>query len=385
MKIINIAYKIAKSLISYKKKDYEYIYDPEHKKQPNGSGWVKTNKGWSKGIGNPEKETTPTWLKPGLAPNGEPSNLTPFQWNQTRSENFIKWADGNVIQDENGDPAVLYHGSTQTFDTFDINKAYGESYWGKGFYFTNQKHDANDNYHGGGADYESKLTSMTEKLIYDYDNGDLNPNDPEFKDYVKDGVLELEPWDAEKIIEKRLMGTPKLYSCYVKMEKPCKVTDNPFDKYVNKEDYIEDGVFDEDGYLADNNYYKEDEIESDWYEIRSKLIDDFDEKAINQIKDYFIESISDEDTLDNFKEKLDDAYLENNNGELATTIVIQAILKQMGYDGIIDNKVSKRFSNMHLSDDTTHYIAFNSNQIKSAEENNGNFSKDTDNINAEKE
>lgn len=28
--------------------DYDYLYDPEHKKAPKGSGWRKTEKGWSK-------------------------------------------------------------------------------------------------------------------------------------------------------------------------------------------------------------------------------------------------------------------------------------------------------------------------------------------------
>jgi hypothetical protein len=38
--------KIAKELIAYK--DYEYIYDPDHKKHP-GGGYTKTEKGWQKG------------------------------------------------------------------------------------------------------------------------------------------------------------------------------------------------------------------------------------------------------------------------------------------------------------------------------------------------
>jgi hypothetical protein len=37
--------KIAKELVA---DDYEYIYDPDHKKHP-GGGYTKTEKGWQKG------------------------------------------------------------------------------------------------------------------------------------------------------------------------------------------------------------------------------------------------------------------------------------------------------------------------------------------------
>lgn len=37
--------RLAKSIMA---EDYDYIYDPDHKKKP-GGGYVKTDKGWSKG------------------------------------------------------------------------------------------------------------------------------------------------------------------------------------------------------------------------------------------------------------------------------------------------------------------------------------------------
>lgn len=39
--------RIAKVLLAVK--DYEYVYDPDHKKRPSGGGWQKTEKGWQKG------------------------------------------------------------------------------------------------------------------------------------------------------------------------------------------------------------------------------------------------------------------------------------------------------------------------------------------------
>ena len=47
--------RLARLLLA-KQDDYKYIYDPEHKKRPYGSGWVKTEKGWSKSNERKEKE-----------------------------------------------------------------------------------------------------------------------------------------------------------------------------------------------------------------------------------------------------------------------------------------------------------------------------------------
>ena len=54
-RIAEIANKIAKELVA----DYEYIYDPDHKKHP-GGGYQKTEKGWQKGKEeNPQKKVNP--------------------------------------------------------------------------------------------------------------------------------------------------------------------------------------------------------------------------------------------------------------------------------------------------------------------------------------
>ena len=38
--------RIAKSVLA--ESDYDYVYDPEHKKRPVGGGWEKTDKGWTR-------------------------------------------------------------------------------------------------------------------------------------------------------------------------------------------------------------------------------------------------------------------------------------------------------------------------------------------------
>lgn len=89
------------------------------------------------------------------APNGKPSNLSPKQWLQTRTEAFKEWfgdwEDGGqnkgMLLDENGEPKVVYRGSAN--DDFVFRSRYGEgTYW-----FTDNREVA-EHYARRGADHE---------------------------------------------------------------------------------------------------------------------------------------------------------------------------------------------------------------------------------------
>lgn len=68
-------------------------------------------------------EGTKKWLK---APNGEDTNLTEEQWLTVRTSAFKKWfgdwendpANASKVVDENGEPLVVYHSSSDKFDIF---------------------------------------------------------------------------------------------------------------------------------------------------------------------------------------------------------------------------------------------------------------------------
>ena len=63
------------------------------------------------------------------APNGKDSKLTPEQWAMVRTKNFKRWfgdwendpANASKVVDENGEPMVVYHGTDQDFNVFDIH------------------------------------------------------------------------------------------------------------------------------------------------------------------------------------------------------------------------------------------------------------------------
>ena len=73
-------------------------------------------------------EGTKDWLK---APNGQPTNLNEQQWLQVRTPAFKQWfgdwqgdpVNASKILDDNKEPLIMYHGSSQDFWSFDMSKA----------------------------------------------------------------------------------------------------------------------------------------------------------------------------------------------------------------------------------------------------------------------
>ena len=78
------------------------------------------------------------------APNGNPTNLNERQWLQVRTKNFIDWFgdwinnpnNASKVVDENGEPLVVYHGTTTpNITTFDLAKTLS----GRAFWFANME------------------------------------------------------------------------------------------------------------------------------------------------------------------------------------------------------------------------------------------------------
>ena len=61
-----------------------------------------------------------------IAPNGKPSNLTPEQYKLVRTPEFKAWfgdwendpENASKVVDDNGEPLVVYHGTSASFNTF---------------------------------------------------------------------------------------------------------------------------------------------------------------------------------------------------------------------------------------------------------------------------
>jgi hypothetical protein len=102
-----------------------------------------------------EEDKAPKYADGGsvlLAPNGKPSNLTSEQYKLVRTPAFKKWfgdwendaTNSSKVVDENGEPLVVYHGTTQKFNVFKKADKLRED-WGVrdyGMYFTNSEKTA---------------------------------------------------------------------------------------------------------------------------------------------------------------------------------------------------------------------------------------------------
>ncbi len=84
-----------------------------------------------------------------LAPNGKKSNLNETQWKIVRTDAFKNWfgdwegdaKNASKVVDENGEPLVVYHGTTETISEFitDHDKKNDVGWLGLGNYFSQSK------------------------------------------------------------------------------------------------------------------------------------------------------------------------------------------------------------------------------------------------------
>lgn len=104
-----------------------------------------------------DAEDDKTYLK---APNGKPTNLNKKQWEQVRTKAFKDWfgdwenepENSSKVVDENGEPLVVYHGTST--GGFSIFNTYGSNFglFGQGSYFTDTREVAESYMDKGNGD-----------------------------------------------------------------------------------------------------------------------------------------------------------------------------------------------------------------------------------------
>ena len=274
------------------------------------------------------------------------------------------------VRGSDGKLRLVYHGTVNDFTVFNRQFANIEGDFGKGYYFTSNEYDVDANYATEeGPDLKNKISRLAERLEWEDEYSDLSYE------------------EREEIARQRLVTSePSTITAYLNMENPVYITP------------------DENGTLLDfNESYDE---EYDEYGEPEGLLIDFVE-ALNSIaSDYAYNDVDfsflyeyaydnggvyASDAVKTIKHRITDE-LTDENGDLAVNEVIRLAFEEIGFDGIIDTSVYYKFNNMSGMDSgTTHYIVFDSEQIKSADiatyDDNGNviplsqrFNKDNDDI-----
>lgn len=260
----------------------------------------------------------------------------------------------SVVRDEDGKLLKVYHGRVSEFNVFDREFASIEGDMGKGFYFSSQEDDVDSNYANvEGPDLTNKISRLAERIEaeenIDYDEAEEKAR----KQYVK--------------------SEPNTVEAFLNIKNPAIISDDS------------DGT-----YLEYNENYDE---EADEYGEPEGSLVDFVEALESAAEDYesfrpvdfwgiladriYDGGISLKEIIPLLKENVLDE-LTDDNGNLAINEVIRQAIEDTGFDGIIDKTVSEKFPNMNgLYSNTTHYIVFDSSQIKSADpityDNDGNI------------
>jgi hypothetical protein len=311
---------------------------------------------------------------------------------------FDKWFGDSKVVDENGEPLVVYHGTTHDFDTFDADRTNIENHFGKGIYLTDSPYDVEVNYAGEGPDLTQRIEREAERVAQELEERRDEKGKPSYQGRRFEELAKI-------VARRRLKGSDgATMPLYAKIENPVYIGID------GERTYIDSGYesFDE----AEPEQYDDDDNETqewvDWderrteheesqYDNESPLIQaiqrasyNYEEIDTDQILEDIQEFTMDGGTADELDAKLRASegvmYATDDEGNLASHDFIKEVFRRLGYDGIIMNADqafgSGRTSGKQMSMDygTKHYIAFEPNQVKSAIGNNGNFDPNNDSI-----
>lgn len=351
------------------------------------------------------------------------------------NENFWNWFAGSQAVDDDGRPAILFHGTTHDFGEFRNERANIENDFGAGFYFSNTPEDVSANYAGEGPDLTNRIERRAEQLsneLSDAVEDARDFGDPErlVEDFglteeeaqqLLDETAELD--DIAKELARRQLsgGADQIMPVFLRMTNPVKIggtDETTFDyDFVRNEDDMEgfrddaweqlkdddedltdddredyqgeieeraEELYDDDGYELEETGSLVDVLEA--FRIAANRFDETDDvlEKIDEIKqDLYGSSIGAEKLVELLKEAVQYAADYDNGGDLASSEIVRQAFEGAGFDGIIDRSVNRKFGSEKrvgkamegMDYDTVHYIAFRPEQIKSIF-NRGTFDKD---------
>jgi phage-related protein (TIGR01555 family) len=277
----------------------------------------------------------------------------------TQTPEFKKWFGDSKVVDDNGDPKVVYHGTTVNFQSFSKEKASPEGNWGAGFYFTDNPTDVSVNYAGMGPDMKSRVERTKERL-----ESEENLSEDEAK---------------KRALEKHVEHEGVTIPVYLRIETPFEIgnDEGEANTYLDMDTHFDeekDEYGEPTGKLVDfvaalkdvAGEYHEGEVD----DVVGKIMEEGIDGGISAVK---LDKIIRDDEMF--------GYYSDDNGDLVSTEIFRQALERVGFDGVIDRTVSARFMGMkELKKDTAHYIVFDPTSIKSAIGNVGTFDPKKENI-----
>ena len=266
------------------------------------------------------------------------------------------------VVDKDGKPLAVYHGSFSLFDSFDPNKGHNvpaiwhadrlsiASHW-------SNTSDIHRNSKKVSEDFES-LKSLVKEL---------ESKDTPFEEVVK---------EISTFTEENFDTKIESFSHYTSLE-ACK-------KY-NLDPEESEGIYYGYNIIYNNGMESGGNVRKDlhkYYERLLEYVEDMIKDSTRNSIDSYHSGFLYKNYLNIRKPLIVDAkdepyYKIKYKGEYYNTESLAMYAKKNGYDGVIVKNV---YETDYENKKGTDYIVFNPNQIKSATDNNGNFSKESDNM-----
>ena len=265
------------------------------------------------------------------APNGKPTNLNERQWLQVRTKSFINWfgdwinnpSEASKVVDENGEPLVVYHGSSDnSFTIFDSTK---NDKGQKGFFFTNDRTMASSY----GKNPREFFINSRNPYIIEGHNKNWNDLTVEVTDIAKDKLDSIRLFRNDLLLQLKEGKTSK------------EIYDYWNDKYFK--------LYDK--YLSLSNSF----IDKIKKIIILNRLNKFEGKGNFLKSTRYTERVLELDSTD-------------------TNIIFKSI---KDYGPVFNKEASINMINNIVANV---YVVTNPNRIKSATDNNGNYSNESDNI-----
>lgn len=324
-------------------------------------------------------------VQPGQRLVGEPISVDKVQ----RSKNYKAWAEGADVKANDGKPKVLYHATTHDFDTFSLERANPENHYGKAFYLTDSVDDANKNYAGIGPDLQQRIELRAERLAdetMDMDEQDIvdmvRSAGIDVARYEKDG---LSPEILKEIASKELTTHGgAVMPVFAKIKNPVKVGTKDETVFSIETQFDDAGDVVSESGSGVNLINAIREVASEYN------LSDLDiERAMSKITDEMYDGIKAKEVDRILRSEINDVYTPD--GEYASPgQFIADVFQRMGFDGIEMNAekyfgprqgaFGTRITGMEGVKGATHYILFDSRNIKSAVGNRGTFDPKDPNI-----
>jgi hypothetical protein len=306
---------------------------------------------------------------------------------QTKSPEFKSWFGDSKVTDSpdgGGKPLVVYHGTTHDFSKFSVKGTNPESDHGKGFYFSNETADVASNYAGKGPELTNKIELTAERL--------------------QDATGMSREKALARAHQKLMAHGGMTVPAYLRIEKPAIIGDGAHGKETQLTHDLEyENPNDPDSDIKGETGTLPKFMES----LRSVAHaadphnDGTLEGALAELHEKSAFSgLSLSGALKVLREHggLYEDYQDDNGNSIGGELVRRA-LQKMGYDGIIDHTVDKKFGSQKtwgtegtkavgmkgMNPDTVHYVAFKPHQVKSAVGNSGAFSRKNADITAKNE